>query len=178
MTRYCISDLHLDHENIIKYCDRPFDSVDDMNEALVENWNRVVESEDTVLYLGDFGWWDVENVREWYSKLNGEMVLVRGNHDEFDSGDVPFPVVESCTISHDEKEFYCEHHPIEVPDEANWWHIHGHHHNNFPDEYPLFDPETRRLNISCELLEYTPTPLSTLCSIVDEGSEVASITEF
>jgi calcineurin-like phosphoesterase family protein len=50
---YLISDLHLDHDNIIDYCDRPFSSVDEMNEALVEHWNDTIDPSDEVLYGGD-----------------------------------------------------------------------------------------------------------------------------
>jgi calcineurin-like phosphoesterase family protein len=169
MTRYIISDLHLDHANIIKYCDRPFDDVDAMNDALIENWNAVVEPDDTVLYLGDFGWWGVENIISLYEQLNGEMVCVRGNHDEFEADEVPFPVVESCTISHGGVEFYCEHHPIDVPDGANWWHLHGHHHNNDTETYPFIDPGARRVNVSCELLDYTPVSMDDIVASVKRG---------
>lgn len=51
---YFISDLHLGHENIIKYCSRPFVNVNEMNEALIENWNKCVNRNDKIFVLGDF----------------------------------------------------------------------------------------------------------------------------
>ena len=177
MTRYIISDLHLDHANIIKYCDRPFADVDEMNETLIENWNAVVEPEDSVLYLGDFGWWDVENTIEFYNRLNGEMVLVRGNHDEFKSGEMPFPVVESCTISHENQEFYCEHYPSDVPEDAVWWSLYGHHHNNDTASFPFIDPDERRVNVSCELLEYRPLSLDELVSLIERAERYETIAD-
>lgn len=50
---YFTSDLHLGHENVIKLCNRPFDSIEEMDEALIRNWNRKVTNGDTVYVLGD-----------------------------------------------------------------------------------------------------------------------------
>ena len=50
---YFTSDLHLGHENVIKLCNRPFDSIEEMDEALIHNWNRKVTNRDTVYVLGD-----------------------------------------------------------------------------------------------------------------------------
>ena len=77
---YFTSDTHFGHANIIKYCDRPFATVEEMNEALVKNWNSRVSPSDTVYHLGDFamGGKDNLNIR---SRLQGKIVLIRGNHD-------------------------------------------------------------------------------------------------
>ena len=47
------SDLHLGHENCIRLCNRPFSSIEEMDETLIENWNRKVTGKDTVYILGD-----------------------------------------------------------------------------------------------------------------------------
>lgn len=79
--RFFISDTHFGHKNIIQFCDRPFATVEEMNEALINNWNNVVGEDDTVYHLGDvaLGKWV-----EWdglLSQLNGYKVLVVGNHE-------------------------------------------------------------------------------------------------
>ena len=51
---FFISDLHFNHENIIKYCNRPFPNVDKMNSSIINNWNSVVSKDDVVYFLGDF----------------------------------------------------------------------------------------------------------------------------
>jgi calcineurin-like phosphoesterase family protein len=77
------SDTHFFHINILKYCNRPFESVEAMNEALVDNWNSVVGPEDHVYHLGDFCF---GNVEKWNwclepGRLNGHIHLILGNHD-------------------------------------------------------------------------------------------------
>lgn len=75
------SDLHYGHANIIKYCDRPFESLTDMNAAIINNWNSVVKPEDTVYILGDVSFATPKETEEFLHKLNGEIHLILGNHD-------------------------------------------------------------------------------------------------
>jgi calcineurin-like phosphoesterase family protein len=72
------SDNHFGHKNIIKYCKRPFNSVKEMNEALIQKWNEVVSPEDTVYHLGDFAFGEIDDI---LPRLNGKIILIRGNHD-------------------------------------------------------------------------------------------------
>ena len=77
------SDTHFFHENILKYCNRPFETVEAMNDALVANWNSVVKPDDHVYHLGDFCF---GNVEKWNwclepGRLNGHIHLILGNHD-------------------------------------------------------------------------------------------------
>lgn len=78
---YYISDLHIGHENVIKFDNRPFKDTDEMFEAILSNWNNVVANKDTVYILGDFIWLK-ENM--WYDivkQFKGHKVLIKGNHD-------------------------------------------------------------------------------------------------
>lgn len=76
------SDLHLGHENIIKYCDRPYKDVNEMNEAIIDNFNRIVSPGDNVYILGDFSFKaDKEKARKWLGRLHGAKHLIVGNHD-------------------------------------------------------------------------------------------------
>lgn len=72
-----ISDTHFGHTNVIKYCNRPHESVEEMNQALVDNWNAVVHSKDNVYHLGDWAFKDVEYI----SQLKGNIITIPGNHD-------------------------------------------------------------------------------------------------
>ena len=75
------SDTHFYHENIIKYCNRPFANAAEMNDEIVKQWNSVVKPDDLVWHLGDFALGKKENVTEILPKLNGKINLVLGNHD-------------------------------------------------------------------------------------------------
>lgn len=75
------SDTHFYHESIIKFCNRPFDSVEDMNEKLIENWNSVVGKKDSVFHLGDFCFGGANKWNEMIDRLNGKIYLILGNHD-------------------------------------------------------------------------------------------------
>lgn len=81
MGNFYIADTHFGHQNIIRFDKRPFDSVEEMNETLINNWNKRVKRGDTVYILGDFCWGKYREWKETLSKLNGNKVLIRGNHD-------------------------------------------------------------------------------------------------
>jgi calcineurin-like phosphoesterase family protein len=78
---FLIGDPHFGHRNIIHYCNRPFDSVEQMNEALIKNWNSVVGKQDIVYVLGDFALCGKDRIIEITQRLNGRKRLVLGNHD-------------------------------------------------------------------------------------------------
>lgn len=81
-TTFFTADLHLNHANIIKYCGRPFETVEQMNYGLVENWNTVVSPEDDVYIVGDVAMGDVEDALKYVQMLNGVLHLIPGNHDK------------------------------------------------------------------------------------------------
>lgn len=78
---YVVADTHFNHTNIINYCNRPFNNVDEMNKKIIDNWNRIVNNDDIVYHLGDFGMGSFEELKLIFDKLNGNKYLVMGNHD-------------------------------------------------------------------------------------------------
>lgn len=99
--RWFVSDLHIGHTNVISYCNRPFKTKEEMNEAIVKKWNRTVAKKDTVYILGDLSL-NPKVAFEYLPRLNGKKILVAGNHD-------------SCWIGHQKStkmqkkyEAYCE----------------------------------------------------------------------
>lgn len=78
---FVISDTHFGHKRILDLQPRPFANVEEMDEALIANWNRVVSSGDTVIHLGDFAMGGRENIVKYRARLNGNIILVCGNHD-------------------------------------------------------------------------------------------------
>lgn len=170
MARYVISDHHFGHANIIEYCDRPFSSVGQMDGALLDRHYEAVDSEDILVHLGDVAM-DMQNgdeTIEYFQRLGGD-ILIRGNHDVgLAPDDAPFPVLDSCVIEHDDYRFYCAHRPEDIPESWDGWALHGHHHNNHPDEYPFVAYDEQRINVSSELLNYRPITLETVTSLIEQ----------
>jgi calcineurin-like phosphoesterase family protein len=75
------SDLHFWHKNICKYCNRPYETIEEMNQGIIDNWNSVVKEDDTVFVLGDLGFCGIEKLRPLMSQLKGKIILIQGNHD-------------------------------------------------------------------------------------------------
>lgn len=75
------SDTHFHHENIMKFCNRPFKSVEEMDEVLISNWNSVVGKNDIIFHLGDFAFGGSEVWNGVLNRLNGKIHLILGNHD-------------------------------------------------------------------------------------------------
>ena len=78
---FIIGDPHFWHKNIINYCNRPFATVEEMNETLIKNWNKVVGKQDIVYVLGDFALCGKDRIIEVGRALNGRKRLILGNHD-------------------------------------------------------------------------------------------------
>lgn len=87
MNTWFTSDLHLGHANIIKYCNRPFKTLKEMDETIIQRWNERVRPGDMVYFLGDFCFRRSAeapdgNVFDFYrGRLNGDIIFVKGNHD-------------------------------------------------------------------------------------------------
>jgi calcineurin-like phosphoesterase family protein len=150
---YLIADTHFNHANIIKYCDRPFQTVEEMNEALIANWNKVVEENDMVIFLGDLCFKDDANV--WLAKLNGDKVVIRGNHDSIGKLGTRFEY---------NKEVFLLTHRMMPLVGRNIWNIHGHSH----DKGNLINKENSSICVSAELVNYTPIEISVLLGIRDK----------
>lgn len=76
------SDTHFAHANIIGFCDRPFKDIEEMDRKLIENWNKKVPQDGVVFHLGDFAWGGYEIWKNIRDQLNGDIILIKGNHDQ------------------------------------------------------------------------------------------------
>lgn len=116
MSIWFCSDLHMNHYNSIPYCNRPFETVEEMNQALINNWNSVVNSDDTVYVLGDFIMGSPSTVKDIVSQLNGEIILVRGNHDTDKKlevyDEVGIEVKDLVYLKDKGKMYICSHYPM------------------------------------------------------------------
>ncbi len=82
MNTFFTSDTHFGHKNIIRYCSRPFTSVEEMNETIIQRWNAKVKSGDYVYHLGDFAFGQRDQILAVRQKLNGHITIIEGNHDD------------------------------------------------------------------------------------------------
>ncbi len=163
---FFISDLHLDHKNIIRYCCRPFASVGAMNHSIVSNWNETVGRKDVVYFLGDMCYGrGNRGINYWLRRLNGKIVFIRGYHDR--SNRIRFH--NSMVLNRNGAKFLLIHNPRDALIEWDGWVIHGHTHNNQP-EYPLIGRKNKTINVSAEMVGYRPIPLEKILSLID-GSE-------
>ena len=173
------SDLHFGHENVIRFDNRPFASVEEMDEELVRRWNAKVGKGDLVYVLGDFIWksrnGDAHNL---IRGLNGQIILIKGNHDRFlhnakakdalagikDYDDICVTLedgsVRRCILSHYFMPMYNGHRHRAI-------HLHGHSH--FTSEAELEHRIAKELNdgglandiynVGCMYWNYEPVTL-------------------
>ena len=145
---YFTSDTHFGHNNIIKYCNRPYSNIDEHDQALVDNWCSVVQKGDTVYHLGDFGYTkDSDRLRKICNKLSGQIMLIRGNHDtNLDSIKFRFKFIKdthlvSTKIGDSNVRVFLSHYPhrtwIHRPRDC--YHLFGHVHGNLGPHGLSFD---------------------------------------
>jgi calcineurin-like phosphoesterase family protein len=129
METFFISDTHFGHKNIIKYCSRPFETVEEMDQGMVDAWNKKVGKKDTVWHLGDAAFHN----EHLLAQLNGFIHLVPGNHDlERIKRITPFvtdvhPELMYLKLSPTRRFALC-HYPIESWRREYQYHLHGHMH--------------------------------------------------
>ena len=160
------SDLHLGHENIIRYTNRPFEDVDAMNAHLYANWEATVGENDTLVFVGDIAMRTALCDDTWQRIRAGAghaKILVVGNHDLTGSGALRvdgFDDICSVLWIDSEVPLVFTHLPLaSVPD--GWANVHGHTHNAAPTRSP-------HINVSVEQLDFQPIPLDRIQALATE----------
>lgn len=181
---YYISDWHYDHNNCIRFDNRPYNNVHEMNEDLIRRWNSVVKDDDTVYILGDMFWCNVSKALSVLDQLKGKKILVKGNHDichdnKFKSKFIK--IVDYLEIEDNGRKVVLCHYPI--PCYKNhfygWYHLYGHVHESFEwnmmksvkrEMKELYDKPCEMFNVGCMLpyMNYTPR---TLDEIIEANKE-------
>lgn len=159
------SDLHLDHSNVIRYNKRPWlregdlkpdgtwinrgvaeDRKNEMNEALIANWNSRVETKDTIYCLGDIAFVNTEErLRELIGRLNGKIHLIRGNHDNrkiyYRCPDLFESINELAEINWEKQKIVLCHYSMRTWNSSHHgsWMLYGHSHGMLPGYGKSFD---------------------------------------
>ena len=177
------SDLHLGHKSIIKLCNRPFDSVEEMDETLIENWNKKVKKNDIVYVVGDFIWRGAD-VGKYVSRLSGKKILVAGNHDKWASGGLYARFFEKITkyeeVSLNGHQITLCHYPMiewknsrkEGTSKLGYL-IYGHIHNNIKPEYEFLFRTPNALNAGVDVNGFEPVSFDELASNDEKFSKLA-----
>ncbi len=183
--RFFTSDTHFRHANIIQYDSRPFSSVEEMNETIIETWNMTVSKRDTVYHLGDIGFGSPAVMWPIIQRLNGRRILVRGNHDLFNGYTARRCAMVHPEMFHDicdidttrigEYNVVMSHYPYEdqrfaerAPRMLGDWLIHGHTHKMTPRV--VCGPGGRKMiNVSCCHWDYAPVPETTILHLIREN---------
>lgn len=166
------SDTHFNHQNIILYCNRPFDTIEEMNEKLVQNWNERVPVDGIVFHCGDFALGGSEAWNKILPRLNGQIHLILGNHDikNFRQGyaDNFASVQEQLTVDVGKRRLILTHFPLLCyhgtwRTEQNCWNVHGHVHlcknkydNNGKDFERMKLAFPTQYDVGVDLNDYTP----------------------
>ena len=159
---FVTSDTHFDHENIIDFCDRPFKDIYHMQEVLISNWNKVVKKDDTVYHLGDFAFCNKQKLTSIVERLNGKIILIKGNHDnhsfsfynEIFYDFIPYPVIIDDF-------FILSHYPLFINKHMPYVNIHGHLHNTCHRSVD-FEITLKHYNVCVENTNYTPVDFNEL----------------
>lgn len=177
MSYFYIADTHFGHRNIIRYDDRPFNTVEQMDMTLISNWNNAVCGNDMVYILGDFSWYGREETERILKMLGGWKTLICGNHDGID-GKLAKYFTDICDykeINDNGTRVVMSHYPMpfwngQFHDSV---HLYGHVHNSHQwhmmeswkkEIRELQALPTRMVNVGCmmEYMGYTPRKLSEL----------------
>jgi len=149
-----ISDTHFGHRNIIRWCrSEYFKNLHQMHERLISNWNYHIGNHDRVFCLGDFGDFCLKK------RLKGIITIAKGNHDRKQWN-------RQYILKYRDMKFLVLHDPDNA---TSWfdgdWIIHGHHHINSP----FIDITKKRVNVSCEMNNFTPITMEKIYTIIQES---------
>lgn len=159
-----VSDTHFGHSNIITFKDndgklvREFSTIEEHDETIVENWNKVIGPSDRVYHLGDV----VINRKNLsiLSRLNGKKKLIKGNHDIFALSDyTPFFEDILAYRIYPAHGLICSHIPVHECHLERWKaNVHGHLHQNLIKN-PNGDLDKRYINVCLEHTNWSPVSL-------------------
>lgn len=182
---YYISDTHFGHKNVIRYDNRPFESVEEMDKSMIHRWNETVGRHDVVYMLGDISWYKDDKTIAILQSLNGHKVLIKGNHDYvstklakcFDK------ICDYAEVNDNGEKLILSHYPIPFwnGQHRNTIHLYGHVHNSHQYNYcmsiekelrQLQDIPMRMFNVGCmiEYMDYTPRTLEEILKSKGENT--------
>ena len=177
------SDPHYHHKKVIEYCNRPFETVEDMNITLMNFWNNTVSNNDTVFVLGDFSFAGTKKTAEVLRELKGRKILIMGNHDYQNRAErwaeIGFDeVYKNFTLEHNGFIFKMSHFPwkgantdkrtyesqLERDDAKGVFLLHGHVHN-------VWKQQGNMINVGVDVWGYKPVLIDDIVKLAEAYTE-------
>lgn len=168
---YFTSDTHFWHSNVIKYSNRPFNNVEEMNNILINNWNNIVKNEDEVWHLGDFSFGNQDKTKELFNRLNGRINIIFGNHDQilkktkFNLSDYVESYQDYKELKVDGQLYVLMHYPLYTWNKGHYgsYMLHGHSHNTLSH----LNTGTR-IDIGVDCFNYSPVSIEQVNDIMSK----------
>ena len=174
---YYISDSHFGDERVMRLAKRPFHSVNDMDDTMISLWNKQVGGTDVVYVVGDFAI-DSQTAIKTLKQLNGQKILILGNHDAC-LNEQALQYFEStatiCTIKDGVHSVTLCHYPLLSYENSiyNGYHVFGHIHNNPRDIATKIIPSLpRHLNCGADVIGFMPKTLQELIYLKEQTMHV------
>lgn len=170
--KWFTSDHHFFHANILKFVDdkghriRPFDSLEEMHELMVERWNAEVKDNDYVYHLGDVTFQYHKPFQELMYRLKGDKRLIVGNHDKLKQEGLlkHFSKVELWK-GFKEEDFTCSHMPLRLESlRDGHFNVHGHIHQNHMEDLHF-------INVCVEVRDYYPVHMDTILKEIKDANK-------
>jgi calcineurin-like phosphoesterase family protein len=160
------ADTHFGNSRVMEHCARPFRSVREMDETLIENWNNVVGPKDYVYHLGDFGTADLSFNQGIFNQLQGRKYLIKGNHDTSNTRTSGWVwVKDTAMIQIHDQYIWLSHYPHRLWNRATKgvWHLFGHVHRNKAEYGKSF-------NVGVDVWNYSPISFDHVTDYIEEIS--------
>jgi calcineurin-like phosphoesterase family protein len=162
------SDLHLGHKNVLHLCERPFQTVQEMDAILIKNWNDLISKDDEVYVLGDFAYRNQRSIKYYVDALNGTKHLILGNHDKgsMEEYQAHFESVDQIKyLTIDNRFFVLFHYPI-----LSWArrgrgsiHLYGHVHR----AHMIALENQRAINVGVDTNNFKPLSLNEIITLAE-----------
>ncbi len=175
---FSTSDTHFNHVNCIKYDNRPFKTIEQMNETLIENWNSIVPKDGVVFHIGDVALGRPEDLDSILRALNGKIILIKGNHEAAATHKINkyrFEFIDKYyELELGDKQLICMiHYPMACWNQSHYgksWNLHGHSHGKFSGQGKQYD-------VGSPCNNYTPKSFHEIKKIIDKKKAFDQVTQ-
>lgn len=169
------ADTHFGHANILKYCNRPFDNVEEMDKTILTNFNNQIQEDDVLFLLGDFCW---RNYKEYRARINCKNIFfIYGNHDkrmrrERAFNELWIEAYDLLGITVENQDIVLCHYAMRRWDKSHRsaWQLYGHSHGDLPD-----DPKLLSFDCGVDCFNFCPVSFSEVSEIMKKKKENGAI---